>query len=746
MNNILELKKKLNSAPNKGGGGGGFIPDHSILSSEKVRRLSSEIHSVLDYWQKNKQINGALISVHYPRIMPKSKRLTRILKDSSIAPNLSIRGAKFVKDENDKTHHVFTHFVSLSALQSSINELNYLADYLDKYHHEGISGIKQKKIGESGTDNAGISKSALSQLINDCFYVNHFNVELYSGDFEGDSIVTVYRTGVSTDALLSSVGILPHEIQRINDTTLLLTHSQLKLLKQKAPYMISMQVKDLADFSYENQFEIPVEIQTIPEPENEPIIGVIDTPFYEDVYFSKWVNYKSMLSRDIQVDSVDYMHGTAVSSIIVDGCNNNPDLQDGCGRFRVKHFGVCKKGRFSSFSIIKSIREAVSQNPDIKVWNLSLGSLIEISDNYISPEAAELDKLQTEYDVLFIISGTNKPSSNAGNMKIGAPADSLNSIVVNAVTRNGVSASYTRTGPVLSFFNKPDVSYYGGDKDDDKILVCTPTGEARVIGTSFAAPWITRKVAYLIYKMGLTREVAKALIIHTSTSWHGYSSNMSSVGYGIVPKHINDILSTRDDEIRFIIRGETEEYETFAYDIPVPTVDNKYPFIARATLCYFPECSREQGVDYTNTEMDFAFGRVRIASNGKVEVASIDNNTQSDDTFYTYEADARKLYRKWDNIKHKSDIIKKRFTDKKAYGNNPMWGLSIKTKERLSTGRKPKLPFAAVVTLKEMHGRNRHADFAKLCQYHGWHVNELDIQTRLDIHAIGEQQLEFDLS
>ena len=75
-----------------------------------------------------------------------------------------------------------------------------------------------------------------------------------------------------------------------------------------------------------------------------------------------------------------------------------------------------------------------------------------------------------------------------------------------------------------------------------------------------------------------------------------------------------------------------------------------------------------------------------------------------------------------------------------------MWGLSIKTKERVSTGRKPKLPFAAVVTLKEMHGRNRHADFAKLCQYHGWHVHELDIEARLNLHAIGEQQLEFDLS
>mgnify|MGYP000450019266 FL=1 len=37
-------------------------------------------------------------------------------------------------------------------------------------------------------------------------------------------------------------------------------------------------------------------------------------------------------------------------------------------------------------------------------------------------------------------------------MKIGAPADSLNSIVVNSVDFNKKAATYSRVGPVLSFF------------------------------------------------------------------------------------------------------------------------------------------------------------------------------------------------------------------------------------------------------------------------------------------------------
>ncbi len=81
---------------------------------------------------------------------------------------------------------------------------------------------------------------------------------------------------------------------------------------------------------------------------------------------------------------------------------------------------------------------------------------------------------------------------------------------MNAVDFSGKPASYTRRGPVLSFFYKPDVCYYGGD-GPDKIVVCEPLGKATVTGTSFAAPWITRKMAYLIHVMGLSIKTKERL-------------------------------------------------------------------------------------------------------------------------------------------------------------------------------------------------------------------------------------------
>lgn len=43
------------------------------------------------------------------------------------------------------------------------------------------------------------------------------------------------------------------------------------------------------------------------------------------------------------------------------------------------------------------------------------------------------------------------------------------------------------------------------------------------------------------------------------------------IGYGIVPIKIDDIVNCKDDEIRFVIQGVARNYNTYFYDIPIPT-------------------------------------------------------------------------------------------------------------------------------------------------------------------------------
>ena len=756
MNNILQLKGRFEQRPNASRPGSPKLPKGKSVSASHLYELAKQLERILAYWTKNTDINGALVSVHYKHIVAKSNRLKILLAEKGKTPTDSIRGAKFVWEPNDVGEevqkHVFTHFVSLEAIEKSIEVLNQTASIIEKQYRGSVNSEIIEELGKKSKYNfAEVPKTNFLRTVVDGFYVEKFDIDRATEEITEEAIITIYQTGVDTKRLLSKFGINIVDERILDGTTLRLNPDEVKLLYNNASYLIAMGVTDFSEISKDDMLDVYEDVQDdfglmIPHPTNEPVIGVIDTQFNEKVYFHEWVEYTNLLDPNIPLSKKDYEHGTGVSYIIVDGPHGNPELEDGCGRFRVRHFGVATYSGFSSFTVLKMIRNIVASNRDIKVWNLSLGSRLEIKPNFISPEAAELDRIQSEYDVIFVVAGTNVPGGvTKKNMRIGSPADSLNSMVVNAVDFKGNSASYTRVGPVLSFFHKPDISYYGGDGTvyNDKMVVCRDDmGAAYVTGTSFAAPWISRKLAYLIYIMGLSREVAKALLIDAAAGWNRKDDVSHRIGYGIVPKHINDIVKTSNDEIRFIMTGASEEYETYTYNLPVPIVDNAHPFYARATLVYFPYCDRNQGVDYTSTEMDIHFGRV-VTKRGSTTIKAIDDNHQSEDQLITlYEEDARKMYRKWDNVKHISEEIKDKRIPRKAYDTG-LWGLKINTKERLRK-RKDPLQFGVVVTLKEMNGVNRIDDFVKLCLARGWLVSRLDIENQLDVYAKAEEEIEFE--
>jgi hypothetical protein len=743
MNELLQLKGELFQRKSPSRPGAPKLPNGSSVNCSKLSKLQSDLVRLHEFWKNEKLISGALVSVQYTRVIPKSKRIQGYLSKGSQNPNDSIVGAQFTSGDNRK--HIITHFVQLPLLLESIKRVTSAIRILEDHFSCTISSfdldhLEDKAINFNDYDTC---KSHFRCIIVDSQFVEEFTILEGSVDTDKTSIVTIYQTNEDSRQLLEKIGIkvLPGKI--VDKTTILLSKDEISLLASKAPYLISMATEDISKMTKEDfqECEDP-RIMTIPAPQNEPVVGVIDTLFDDTVYFSSWVDYHNMLDKDIPISSEDYIHGTSISSIIVDGPAIEPELDDGCGRFRVRHFGVAKSGYFSSFSIMKSIEEIVMSNKDIKVWNLSLGSTEEVNENFISLEASILDRIQYENDVIFVVAGTNRPNSIDHDMRIGAPADSINSIIVNSVDFNNQPAIYSRRGIILSFFNKPDVSFYGGTPER-RLRVCGPLGQRYVMGTSIAAPWITRKVAYLIEVLGFSREVAKALLIDSSAGWSEKPDfdQASLIGHGVVHKHIDGIVKSSNDEIKFVIAGESEKYDTYNYNIPVPLHKNEYPFIARATLCYFPKCSRNQGVDYTNTELDVHLGR--IDDNGKIK--SIDNNNQSVpyENHYLRETNARRLFRKWDNAKHIREAFNPRGRAKISY-ENKMWGVSIKTKERLNARDGDGIRFGLVVTLKEINGVNRIDDFIRQCSLRGWLVNRVSIETQVDIYNKAEEEITFE--
>ena len=744
MNNVLELKgKRFIQASKTGSGGGASMNSKKIVTREQLLRLIERISQIKEFWKQEKRpFEGILISVHYNKIVAKSNRIAGLFKGKD--SNYAIVGAKFNKE---KTKHIITYFLDMEDLDKSIELLLKTNDIIKVKFQNGVDKVTfddRKKIDKISFSKFSITKSTFKQVIADVSYIEDFEVEMATRQLK-QSIITLYNTHTDTKMLFENIGIDILKSRILDNQTVFLDENQLQILFEKAPYLVSMATEDLSELSPEDFIqEYQQGTLYMPSPTIEPTVGVIDTLFDKRVYFGEWVEYHDMVDDNLPKNPDDYRHGTAVDSIIVDGARLNPWLDDGCGRFRVRHFGVAIGSKFSSFTITKQIKEIIANNKDIKVWNISLGSNQEVNDNFISAEGAILDKIQYENDVIFVVAGTNKPSADIE--KIGSPADSINSMVVNAVTQNGLSTKYARRGLALSFFAKPDVSYYGGS-EEKYIKVCEPLGEANVAGTSFAAPWIARKLSYLMDILGLNREVAKAMIIDAARDWNEKPTpeEVALYGHGIVPIKIDDIVHTKEDEIKFLVYDVSEKWNTYNYYFPVPIKDDKYPYIARATMCYFPMCDRTQGVDYTNTELNLHFGRIN--NKGKIEDIKGDKQNQDvildNEKYFLLEGEARERFRKWDNVKYIAERPKNKMMPKKSY-DNKNWGMEIKTNNRLDPKDGIGIRFGVVVTLKEINGVNRIDEFIKNCTLNGWLVNKIDVQTRVDINKKVNEDIEFE--
>ncbi len=738
MNSLLQLKGHFEQRSNPNRPGPRNLPAGQAINVSHVSDLKMQLSELAAFWADKTLFTKALVSVHYTDVVAKSNRIKDLLSESPKGANESIVGARF-DETGDGIKHVITHCVFRDTIKKAVAELDECIQVLNTQFSGKLSVSQIDDINLNRVSINEMSKTKFVSLMVDCFHVEFINIDTDKDPIEERSIVTLYETDVRSSQILRQIGISETKYQQLDDITFVMNPDQFEILKDAAPYLIAMSVSDIAQILAANTDDIDEDPDfSIPKPTNEPVVGVIDTHFYDKVYFRDWVQYHNEQPGEIELKPNDYDHGTMVTSIIVDGPTLNPRLEDNCGRFQVRHFGVAKDGRNNSSSIMRAIKRIVSENKDIKVWNLSLGSELEINKNFISPEAAVLDKIQFENDVVFIVSGTNKRDDDISNKRLGAPADSINSIVVNSVDFEQTPALYSRKGPVLSFFNKPDVSYYGGT-DDDRIVVYASYGKKASYGTSFAAPWITRKMAFLIYKMGLTKEVAKALLIDSAAGWKKNAYNSETIGYGVVPKKIDNIIQCENDEIRFVISEVSELFDTYNYNIPIPVYQESQPFIAKATLCYFPKCSRNQGVDYTDTELDLHFGRIK--DNG---IKPIDNNIQNDEgKYFLKEGRARKFYRKWDNIKLIGEELKDSPRSRKVYDDG-RWGISLKTKERLLGNAGKGLNFGLVITLKEINGQNRIEEFIRLCTLRGWLLNKVSVENQIEVYNKADVDVAFE--
>lgn len=747
MNNLLALNKEYKTRKKEPGGGISIATWEKMpVKAEILKGLFDDLEKVQDFWKRNTVLDSSvLVSVYEKSVLAKSNRISCLFRSGKKSASDFMVGARFYP-YRDKKAHLFTYLLPKTDLQNSILLLStFIQLFQETFGEEASQEQLKDALSRKIPEHASISLSSFYQLIHELSYVDRFDVYQCQKKIDDKAIlVTLYKTETDTEMLLRKLGVSFEQISSLDSTTVLMDRDNYSLLLQKAPYLIAMSVKDFQDSVRDTDIGAVSEFQEplLPPPDKEPTIGVIDTGFDSSVYFRDYVDYEYDIDPSIPFDKKDTEHGTAVDSLLVDLPDLNPKLDDGCGHFKVKHFAVATSTGNSIFNLLEKIQSIVVANySKIHVWNLSLGSAQEVDENCISPVAALIDNLECKYNVLFVIAGTNKGNSSKPTLRVGSPADSINSVVVNSVTGEDKPASYSRTGPVLGFFVKPDVSYYGGE-EDTPINVYFDRARHTRSGTSFAAPLIARKLCFLIDVMKLSREEAKALLINSAMKFDEPKDyDFLTLGHGVPPISIKEIASSKDDEIKFILHGSSKLFYTEDYLLPVPQEKGRFPYAVKATLCYFPTCNRNQGVDYTGTELGLSFGKIE---NKKITLRK-DNNGEKGG--WHTEEDSRKVFRKWDNVK----AFKTKYASSTGMTASPeeTWGIRITYFDRNlarnpDTGELPEINWGVVITLKAIDHKNRIDSFIQQCSLRQWLVTPLSIQEKVNTYVKMNEEIKFE--
>lgn len=775
--NLLNLKNVFHTEKNKSGYSRRELKNNQGFSIEQIKKLISQLESIKEFWLEDEKIlkNEEIITSVGTKVLAKSNRVMELfipnLENVNAAytssdPNFYIVGVKIVKEK-----HVITYSLPKGTLQKAIDKLKRLISFLDKNNINFVdnSTIEFGCKKESILKKYNFNKTNFANLIVDVYYIDSFELEdnkevfnyLRSEENKNTSkIVTFYKTGRDINDILSEIGIKINLSNKIDALSFCFSSIEdIDLIESKIPYLVSMSIVDvfktddvktqkLDDEQYLSEENIFL-VNSLPNPTNEPIVGVIDTFYKENkqCQLSKWIESVNMLNinqNDNYYTDADFDHAMNVSSLIVCGNKLNPRLEDNCGFFKVKHFGIFSNGGLIS-KAYKDIEEIVIKNREIKVWNISFGEHREIRQNSISLLASLLDNLSNKYDIIFVVCGTNDKNeslnSPENNLKaIGSPADSINSIVVNSVDFQNKPAEYSRVGPVLNFYKKPDLAYYGGTIQEPILAIDVHGHEVYRRGTSFSTPFITRKIAFMIYKLGLSKEVAKALLLCSCKLEENDDPKL--LGYGVPPIKIEEIVKAKSDEILFYIDGYSEEFKTYNYDIPFPTQDNKLPYSFTTFLVYFPQTIRNQGVDYSNEELEFSFGRKNVNTGELVSLNKGENKFINNK--WLTEEELRNNNKKWDNVKFIKEKLTSKTRPKTNFGEETgYYGFSIRKFRRNNFLPNKPIKFGMVVKVKCIDQKDRYDRFKELCRLKGWVINEIDIDLTNRINAILNDDIEF---
>ena len=638
---IFEKRKDYDDRSTEGGGDSheGSWVLHGEELNKRVDYLSKNVNTIQDSFQKWKENKRALPMIISTTVIDKAiakthrGRIVNLLENDGKDNVIGVYGDRqllsMVTEESllSTISQVLGRREDEATLISSISGIDVFSPFVEPYDSDN-NVYRVRLCDYNDFDLNNMAKILFEQSCEAAGIKIHSKVR-----FTTD--MTIYRVTIDNLEQLNAMG----EFESVYSA------------EKTYPIMATMDILDSDNVVVVKQPE---------ETEEYPVVGVLDTGIADIPYLAPWK--EAVVHENYPKEYQDNSHGSFVAGIIEYGDELNGTNISALSGVRLFNAVVHPGNTMTIYpeELIDHVREAVENNPEIKIWNLSLGTTMESELDEFSEFGMALDNIQDENNVLII-----KSAGNCNNFAKGLPksrisktADSVRSLVVGSIAETqgehdyaepNMPSPFTRVGPGPASIVKPDLVFYGGNAGVDKgKLVINGVSSFGLdgniyknVGTSFSTPRVSRIAAELAFMMheDFDALLIRALMIHYAKYPADIKMKMTDkvaqMGFGM-PVGANEILYNSPDEITLILRDTLEKgsfIEMFDFPFPTSLVDENGFFRGQIILTLVNKSlvDEKQAGEYCQSNIDVFFGTYETEKDRDVTKPTIKNPRGVDD-------------------------------------------------------------------------------------------------------------------
>lgn len=464
-------------------------------------------------------------------------------------------------------------------------------------------------------------------------------------------------------------------------------------------------------------------------------------------------------SRDVYVlhPDTDHIHGNAVASLVAGATAMNATFV--CPPCLIHDVSALENGGSRLGDLSVRLSEAVAKQPDVKVWNISLGENAPCDTDLFSELAQVLDALTDQHGVLFVVAAGNykseprrvwPPNNDALTDRVGSPGESVRALTVgsichagtpNTLNQEGEPAAYSRRGPGPVFTPKPDIVHHGGNVDTpwaagpSSNMVLAPNGVAySQFGTSYAAPMVSALTAHVWQSLvghaslQANPSLVKALMMHAAQlsgpAYEPWERRYYGAGF---PKDALSVLFDRDDSFTLVFEASLipGAWRWRKTNYPIPDAlrhQGKFRGEVIITAAYAPPLDASYGSEYVRANLELGFG-VDDGENFHGQVPQLREKGSAG-----YEAEQIEHGGKWSPVK----VHRKKFPQGIA---GDVWALNATlTLRALQPQLATDLKTYIVVTLRAVDGDPRvHTQGIQAVQAANWIHHSLPVRVPVTV-------------